>query len=258
MAHTEQHVFLNLLKEHLSEYFSGKRVLEVGSWDKNGTCRSLFDKCDYIGIDIAGGQGVDLVCRGEEFGAPSNSFDVALSLECFEHNIYWVLTLANMIRVLKPGGLLVMTCAGVGRMEHGTPRMSPADSLTAGQFGSSYYRNLTPADILKTGLLKPFSQYWLAQNWRSRDTYLVLIKRPRQIEPVCASSPSEFLPHPRLFIREINAMAQKYVPREVPVKYLSYQAIRAITALLDEGILHDYRYKRLSRRTLRPNAASRM
>lgn len=64
---------------------------------------------------MAAGKGVDLVCKGEEYDGPDNTFDTVVSGEVMEHNPYWAEKMRNMIRVCKPGGLVVMTCAGLGR-----------------------------------------------------------------------------------------------------------------------------------------------
>jgi 2-polyprenyl-3-methyl-5-hydroxy-6-metoxy-1,4-benzoquinol methylase len=62
------------------------------------------------------------------FDALAGLFDVVISCEVMEHNPFWVATLTNMIRLLKPGGLLVMSCATIGRKEHGTARSLPGAS----------------------------------------------------------------------------------------------------------------------------------
>ena len=50
-----------------------------------------------------------------DIALPTASFDVVISCECFEHNPYWRETFLNMTRVLRPGGLFVLTCATTGR-----------------------------------------------------------------------------------------------------------------------------------------------
>ena len=131
MAHRSQLEFVRLLAANMPEYFRGKRVLEVGSLDINGSIRQFFKDCDYTGLDVAAGPGVDVVCEGQKYDAPG--FDVVISCEAMEHNPYWAETLQNMIRLCKPGGLLVMTCATIGRPEHGTARSEPESSpLTVG------------------------------------------------------------------------------------------------------------------------------
>lgn len=147
MSHPEQMNFFAQVKALVPQHFSNKKVLEVGSLNINGSVRVFFTNCEYVGLDVGPGPGVDVVCEGQKYDAPDASFDVAVSAECFEHNPHWVETFANMIRVVRPGGLIIMTCATTGRPEHGTTRTSPeASPLTVGK-GWDYYRNLTEEDF---------------------------------------------------------------------------------------------------------------
>ena len=153
MSHKEQLDFVAAVREKHKEFFTGKRVLEVGSLNINGTVRDFFTDCDYIGCDLGEGRGVDIVCAGQDLDFPDDSFDVVLSCECFEHNPAYQETLRNMVRMLKPGGLLFFTCATTGRPEHGTTRTSPKDA----PFCGDYYRNLVAEDLDITGIAGEFS-----------------------------------------------------------------------------------------------------
>ncbi len=147
MSHTQQIFFIENIAKNLPSYFSRRKVVEFGSLNINGTVRDFFHDCDYLGIDVGLGDDVDMVCRGEDFSAPANSHDVVISSEMFEHNSQWKKCFLNMLRVLKDDGLMVFTCAGPGRRQHGTLQYEPdASPLTAGA-GEDYYRNLAPADF---------------------------------------------------------------------------------------------------------------
>jgi SAM-dependent methyltransferase len=145
MSHPQQLEFVKLVKERFPSFFVAKRVLEIGSLDVNGSVRPYFSDCDYVGIDVGPGPGVDIVCQGQEFEAPK--FDVVISCNCFEHNPFWKETFENMLRLCKPGGIVITTCASLGFPEHGTTITAPRDSpLTLG-LGWDYYRNLTARDF---------------------------------------------------------------------------------------------------------------
>lgn len=125
-------------------------MLEVGSYDVNGSIRAVVRESpigqqlnEYVGIDLVEGPGVDVVASGHEFTYPDNHFDLVMSLECFEHNPYWRETLTNMVRMLKPGGWCIVTCASLGRPEHGTARMEAASSPGTTDKGWNYYRNVS-------------------------------------------------------------------------------------------------------------------
>jgi SAM-dependent methyltransferase len=171
--------FLRLVKRALPEFFMGRRVLEVGSYDVNGEARRMFDDCDYIGLDVGPGPGVDVVVPGQSYDAPDECFDVVLSCECMEHNPQWAATSMNMMRVLKPGGLFLLTCASPGRKEHGTTRTTPGSSPPTVGLGQEHYENLYGADFAAIpGLFRSldFRADWL--NWMHHDYYLLGIKGP--------------------------------------------------------------------------------
>lgn len=144
MAHPQQQRFVAAIKAAFPACFVGGRVLEVGSLDINGTVRPHFAAAQYIGIDVGPGFGVDVVCQGQDYAEPDGSFDVVLSCEVMEHNPYWRETFANMLRLCRPGGLVLMTCATTGRREHGTRRTSPKD---APLIEWDYYGNRTATDF---------------------------------------------------------------------------------------------------------------
>ena len=143
MSHPEQRQFLARVKQEQPEFFHGQRVLEIGSLNINGTARDFFTDCDYTGVDLGPGDGVDVVGLGHEV-AFDKPFDVALSCECFEHNPHWAATFLNMYKQVRAGGLIIVTCATVGRAEHGTARTSPQDAPLVPW---DYYRNLVREDF---------------------------------------------------------------------------------------------------------------
>ena len=187
MAHFQQNEFVRILTTTLPEYFSGVRVLEVGSWSLHGSVREYFSQCDYIGADIAVGPGVDLICQGQDIDKPTNTFDVVMSCECFEHNRFWLETFINMVRMLKPGGLFILTCAAPGRIEHGTSRRQAESSLTAKHGFPDYYRNLSRSHFRKRlSLDDHFECYGFAVPHYYNDLYFVGLKRiPHQLSGKC-------------------------------------------------------------------------
>lgn len=141
MAHPQQINFISHVRSLYPDYFNGKRVWDIGSLDINGNNKIFFTDCDYTGMDLQPGKNVDII--GYAHGYSGYPFDTIISTECLEHDQYWKLTLENAYRLLKPNGLLVMTCATVGRPEHGTRENSP----TCSPFTPDYYHNLTIPEI---------------------------------------------------------------------------------------------------------------
>jgi SAM-dependent methyltransferase len=185
MAHEAQRVFVQNLKSHFSEFFDNKKVLEIGSLNINGTVRDFFKECNYLGIDVGEGHGVDLVCPGQEFNAPDESYDTVLSTECFEHNPYWLETFKNMIRMCKDGGLIFFTCATDGRAEHGTTRSDSGSSPLTIDLGWDYYRNLNESDFTSNlNFDDLFSSYQFIVNSDAKDLYFWGIKKKISKQPI--------------------------------------------------------------------------
>ncbi|MCW2766595.1 MAG: hypothetical protein JWO11_2554 [Nocardioides sp.] len=130
------------------ELLGGASVLEIGAYDVNGSVRHIFAAAgSYTGVDLVEGPGVDVVSYGHRVAFLDGAYDVTLSGECFEHDLHWRDTFANMVRGTRPGGLVVFTCASVGRPEHGTQRTKPQDSPGTQSEDLDYYRNLTRGDF---------------------------------------------------------------------------------------------------------------
>jgi SAM-dependent methyltransferase len=173
MAHKEQRDFLTDLKNAHPEWFNGVTVLEVGSLNINGTVRDFFHPTEYLGVDVAPGPGVDLVALGQDLDHPDNSFDIAISAECFEHNPEWEATFLNMHRIAKTA--VIITCASTGREEHGTHDNHPTSSPLTLDW--NYYRNLTADDFEDNfDLCEMFSEWALKYNAISCDLYFWGIK----------------------------------------------------------------------------------
>src|SRR5438128_1522274 len=169
MAHAAQYEFFSRVAAHLPAFFSNRLVLEIGSVDQRGSVRDLFSNCNYIGVDVSAGPSVDLVAQGQLLSFEAESFDTVLSAEAMEHNPFWRETFANMLRLSKSGGLVLMTCAAPGRPEHGTSRTTPDDSLTP-LIGWEYYRNLSSADFIAAAHLDGwFERYAFFTNWEHLD-----------------------------------------------------------------------------------------
>lgn len=109
------------VREFVSHYPIKGRILEIGSYDVNGSVRDLFPDTDYIGIDMREGKGVDKVMNGAKLDFPDKSFDGVLYLETMEHDKTFWLTLAEIGRVLKEGGRLIATARGIGFPLHDYP-----------------------------------------------------------------------------------------------------------------------------------------
>lgn len=118
---------LDFLRANLSKAEAlGKRVVEIGSQDVNGTPRSVvvpLCPAEYVGVDSSPGNGVDIVADAgalcSRFG--SESFDLVISTEMLEHVQDWKPVVQQMKQLVKPGGLLIVTTRSPGFPYHPYP-----------------------------------------------------------------------------------------------------------------------------------------
>jgi hypothetical protein len=106
------------------EMFKGKTIIEVGSYDVNGSVRDAVEASkpkSYLGVDFIAGPRVDQVIDAvdlvKEFG--KNSFDVVISTEMLEHAEHWRVCVNNMKDLTKD--LLIITTRGPGFPLHSYP-----------------------------------------------------------------------------------------------------------------------------------------
>ena len=171
--HREPKHFVACVKKQYPEFFTGKKVLEVGSLDINGSVREFFTDCAYIGIDLGEGDGVDKVVNIVDFPG-RNEYDVVISTETLEHDKQWVSSLHAMYDLLQPNGLLVITCAAPNRPEHGTTRTGSAD---ASPFTADYYRNISVEDFASILPANLFFGSYLGYRGNMDDLYFAGIKK---------------------------------------------------------------------------------
>ncbi|WP_404352872.1 class I SAM-dependent methyltransferase [Phycicoccus jejuensis] len=184
MSHPEQLAFIAACVEANRDLVDGGSVLEVGSYDVNGSVRSVFAAARrYVGVDLVEGPGVDIVAAGKDVEAPDASFDVTVSGECFEHDPDWRETLRAMVRLTRPGGLVIVTCASRGRVEHGTRRTTATESPGTQSLGLDYYRNVSIDDVKSLPLVEWFDQHLLVHAPRAADLYLCGVRRGRGEAP---------------------------------------------------------------------------
>lgn len=88
---------------------SGAWVLDVGSYDVNGTPRRIFSNQSYIGFDVRPGPGVDVVSTSGDFTRCGPEMDLVLCLETLEHSWRPWRVINQIPLVLKPGGTAIIT-----------------------------------------------------------------------------------------------------------------------------------------------------
>jgi SAM-dependent methyltransferase len=100
------------------------RILDLGSYDVNGTYRDLFNVTNWIytGADLTAGPNVSLVLknpyRWDEIA--SSSYDVVISGSLLEHVEYPWMTMIEVARVMRPGAITCHIAPAAG-FEHRFP-----------------------------------------------------------------------------------------------------------------------------------------
>lgn len=114
-------------------------VIEIGSRNINGTVRGLFPNTRWIGLDLHDGPAVDVVCDMLDY-TPVNQADIVICCEVLEHAIRWPDMVKRAAEWVKPGGAMIITCAGPGRAPH-----SHIDGCQLRP--QEYYGNVTTQDL---------------------------------------------------------------------------------------------------------------
>jgi SAM-dependent methyltransferase len=105
-----------ILGKFLEAHKTDKLTLDLGC--KDSPYSHLFP--NRVGFDVEAGKGVDVVGDAHSLPFPENKFDAILCTEVLEHLHTPEKAIAEMKRVLKPGGQLVLTTRFIFPL-HDTP-----------------------------------------------------------------------------------------------------------------------------------------
>lgn len=117
-----------------------RSILELGSYDSNGSVRHLFPRSRYWGVDIRPGKGVDEVADAATW-KPRDSFDLVLCLEVFEHTSGWPRIISTAAAAMEPLGAAVFTMATEPRGMHSA---LDGKHVRAGE----WYANIDASDLV--------------------------------------------------------------------------------------------------------------
>jgi SAM-dependent methyltransferase len=99
-------------------------IIDIGSQDVNGSYKSLFGRNNwrYHGCDVVEGENVDIVLSSPYNwkNVSSDYYDVVISGQTFEHIEYFWITILEICRILKEGGICCIIAPSAG-VEHGYP-----------------------------------------------------------------------------------------------------------------------------------------
>lgn len=157
-------------------------ILDLGSLDVNGSYREYFDVSPwtYHGVDMTRGENVDIVLEDpyDWKKIRSNSVDVLISGQAFEHIEFFWITMLEIERVLKPGGLCCIIAPSGG-----TEHRYPVDCwrfYTDGFAALGRFARLEVAEVFTQW--EPDSRYAdLSNSWR--DSVLICRKESLPLLP---------------------------------------------------------------------------
>lgn len=167
--------------KHLNKFKEKKiKILDIGSTDVNGSYRNLFEKnnWEYYGADIVKGKNVDIILYDHYNWKKikSDSYDVVISGQAFEHIEFFWVTILEIARVLKSGGVCCIIGPSAG-VEHKYPfdcwRFYP-DGLKA----LAHYANLEPIEVYTE--FEPVQYSDASELWK--DSVLIARKHPYNVK----------------------------------------------------------------------------
>ena len=107
---------MNFAAQFFTRY-APHEIVEIGSYDLcGGPMRSVAPPgCSYIGMDLVGGNGVDIVMTDPyTIPLPDSCVDATVSTSTFEHIEFPWLTFLEMVRVVRVGGLVYVNAPSNG------------------------------------------------------------------------------------------------------------------------------------------------
>lgn len=168
----------NFKEKYLDErHGDSLRILDLGSQDINGSYRQLFAQLrwTYEGVDMNPGNNVNIVLRDPYHWREvrSNSYDVLVSGQAFEHIEYFWITMLEIARILKPGGLCCLV-APSGGPEH----RYPVDCWRFYRDGFSALARFGGMEVLETFTDRHPRSDYTDESGEWKDTVLVC-RKPR-------------------------------------------------------------------------------
>lgn len=142
------------------QYFKGNylnpndelKILDIGSIDKDGDYNYGLilneKKWIYHGLDLKEGNNVHIVVEDpyDWKEIKDETYDVVISGQAFEHIEYFWLTLDQIKRILKPGGIICIIVPGSGPVHR-----NPYDCYRFNQDGMKAMAKYIDFTVLETG-----------------------------------------------------------------------------------------------------------
>jgi len=211
--------FLDNYEQYFSYTNDKIKVLDVGSYDVNGTYKPLFDKkYYYYGADIEAGSNVDIILSDiynwEDI--KENSFDVVISGQAFEHIEFPWLSIKEMVRVVKPDGFICIIAPSSAR-EH----RYPYDCYRYFQDGLPALTKWSGAELMH-GSIAGVPDYFTDEDWDETSNDAMIVAKKKGIVEI--ANPPQLQDERRVFDFEYRYRYRfmlkwiKYIDSEKKIK----------------------------------------
>jgi hypothetical protein len=153
----------NWVAQKVGELGPFNDVCEVGSRNINGTIRPAFGLCRYIGVDLIDGPDVDVIADFVTWDT-AQRFDCVVTTGALEHYPNPAGIVQRAAELLKPSGVLIVTCAGPGWRPHSG--VDGGDELHEGE----HYCNIDTPQLGEMFNVSGFGEWELETNKQFADT----------------------------------------------------------------------------------------
>ena len=150
--HKSSYLKMQYIKEKYLNPNLELKILDIGSFDKTGDYnygRILNEKkWTYQGLDLKPGNNVDIIVENayDWSEIEENSYDVVVSGQALEHMEFFWLTMEQINKVLKPGGLCCIIVPSKGPVHR-----NPYDCYRFNEDGVRSLVKYVKFDILESG-----------------------------------------------------------------------------------------------------------
>lgn len=158
------------VKDFAKHFTQEMQVLDIGCGNKP---YASFFSCQYIGLDPYPGTKADIVRDAWDSGLPDNSVNGVILNQSLEHISDTVGTIREIERVLKPGGLVLVTVPQTMR-NHGLPLSLEEAKIDNISFTTISFWNVDYWRFTKFGLVHLFKNFHI-EKLEESSTYLTTL-----------------------------------------------------------------------------------
>lgn len=147
------------MKKFSRNFNKDMKVLDVGCGNKP---YAKYFNCKYVGLDPFSKTKADIIADAWEIPVPDNEFDGVILNQSLEHIKKTTETIAEIKRILKPGGLGIVTVPQTMK-NHSIPNLSSSCELNNFDKGKIKYWNVDFYRFTKFGLIYLFRDFQILE-----------------------------------------------------------------------------------------------